>query len=169
MPCFNSSRFINEAIESVIFQTHENWELLICDDGSQDNSLEIISSWALRDSRIKSIDNTHGKGAPGARNSCLDAAKGRYIAFLDSDDRWKQTKLEKQLLHLNEGVVFSFSSYQCISEKGSLMQEVTAPRTIRLNQLLLSNFFGCLTVIYDSNYFGKVYQPSIKKHVEDIP
>lgn len=84
MPCFNSEKFIDESIQSIIHQTYANWELLICDDGSDDNSKSIIESYQNVDSRIRLIPNHYSKGASGARNSCLDMAKGRYIAFLDS-------------------------------------------------------------------------------------
>lgn len=164
MPCYNSAQYIDEAVNSVIAQSYENWELLICDDGSTDNSQEKIKHWASRDSRIKSVKNIYKKGAPGARNSCLDLSSGRFIAFLDSDDRWKPKKLQAQLFQMQEnGVYFSFSSYQCISEEGELLNEVIAPNKIGLKQLIFSNFIGCLTVIYDSNYFGKIKQPDIKK------
>lgn len=94
MPCFNSENYISEAIESVVGQTFESWELLICDDGSVDKAVSLIKHWCRLDSRIKFIANEFCKGAPGARNSCLSQAQGRYIAFLDSDDRWMPTKLE---------------------------------------------------------------------------
>lgn len=164
MPCYNSARYIDEAVNSVLAQTHENWELLICDDGSTDNSRKKINDWASCDSRIKSVKNIYTKGAPGARNSCLNVSNGRYIAFLDSDDRWMPKKLKTQLYQFQENdVYFTFSSYQCISEEGELLNEVMAPKKIGLNQLLLSNFIGCLTVVYDSYYFGKIEQPDILK------
>ena len=164
MPCYNSARYIDDAVNSVLAQIYENWELLICDDGSTDNSQEKINDWVRCDSRIKSVKNIYKKGASGARNSCLDVSNGRYIAFLDSDDRWKPTKLQAQLFQLQEnGVYFSFSSYQCISEEGELLNVVMAPKKIGLDQLLFNNFIGCLTVVYDSHYFGKIKQPDIAK------
>lgn len=164
MPCYNSERFIGEAIRSVVSQSFTNWELLICDDGSSDNSVSIIKCWAATDSRIRPVCNDIGKGAPSARNSCLRHAEGRYIAFLDSDDRWMSQKLETQLAQFRkENVVFSFSDYTCINEHGSAFRNVQAPMRVGFKHLLLSNYIGCLTAIYDSQYFGKVEQPQIKK------
>lgn len=163
MPCYNASQFIHEAIESVRAQTVENWELLICDDSSTDESPSIISLFASRDSRIKCIP-PKGKGAADARNSCLDVARGRYIAFLDSDDLWYPNKLEQQLdLMLSEGVHFCYSNYDCIDEYGKALPPVFSPRNLTFGALLYSNFIGCLTVVYDASFFGKVRQPLIRK------
>ena len=97
MPCFNSEIFLREAIDSVLNQTFSNWELIICDDGSEDKSVLVASQCVALDSRIRLIDNIYSKGAPGARNSSLAVASGRYIAFLDSDDVWYIDKLEQQI------------------------------------------------------------------------
>ena len=88
MPCFNNELFLEEAIASVVEQNYTDWELLICDDGSADGSIQIAERWASKDQRIKVLKNKFEKGAPGARNTSLAAACGKYIAFLDADDVW---------------------------------------------------------------------------------
>ena len=155
---------MGEAIQSVLDQTFENWELIVCDDNSSDSSLSIINALQVADSRIQLVPNVFRKGAAGARNSCLECARGRFIAYLDSDDVWLKHKLEVQLRDLqHRGVGFSYSSYTCMSESGLMLHEVKAPRIMNYETLLLSNFIGCLTVVYDTNVFGKVYQPDIRK------
>ncbi len=96
-PSYNSEKFINECVESVIAQTYTNWELIIVDDYSQDNSKKKILLLSENDSRIKVVFLDENIGASGARNIALQKAKGKYIAFLDSDDLWEPQKLEKQL------------------------------------------------------------------------
>lgn len=164
MPSFNSGKFIAEAIDSVIGQTYCDWELLICDDESTDNSLSIIREYANRDSRVKLVNRVGQKGAPSARNSCLSAASGRYIAFLDSDDIWYREKLETQMRLMTEtGTPFTFSSYDCMNEEGETIGFVAAPASVSFRYMLLSNFIGCLTVVYDREYFGDVSQPQFTK------
>jgi len=121
MPYFNSEKFIEESVQSVIRQSYVHWELLICDDESDDNSKEIIMSFVNLNSRIKLVSNHYSKGAPGARNSCLDEAKGRYIAFLDSDDIWLLEKLDKQLGFMNSNnFSFTYSYYETMNVKGEV-------------------------------------------------
>lgn len=164
MPCYNVAAFIEEAILSVINQTYRNWELLICDDGSCDGSAQISEEWARRHEQIYFFQNKFEKGAPGARNTCLSAAQGRYIAFLDSDDRWYPRKLEKQIDHMMKtGSVFCVSYYDLMDESGVHCHSVKTPNNITLLHMMYSNFIPCLTAVYDSMILGKVPQPSIKK------
>ena len=102
MPVFNAEEFLDASIGSVIAQTYDNWELLICDDQSSDNSVYIAKKQANKDSRIKILSNKRMAGAAGARNTCLEEASGRYIAFLDADDEWLPNKLEVQLKFIVE-------------------------------------------------------------------
>ena len=95
MPSYNTGKFIEETINSVINQTYNNWELIIVDDCSNDNTDEIVKS--IKDSRIVYLKNEKNSGAAVSRNKALKEAKGRWIAFLDSDDLWKREKLEKQI------------------------------------------------------------------------
>jgi teichuronic acid biosynthesis glycosyltransferase TuaG len=164
MPNYNSGLYIAESIESVINQTYENWELIICDDNSDDESKKIAYDYSAKDSRISLISNIYQKGAPGARNSCLDISKGRYIAFLDSDDLWLENKLEIQISFMSKnGYDFIFSYNHVISESGEFICEYKAPKSVNLKLMRFSNFIPCLTAIYDSKSIGKVYQPHILK------
>ena len=112
-PSYNSARFINECVNSVLEQTYTNWELIIVDDASKDNSKELIRNIAKRDDRIKFVFLTKNIGVAGARNIALEMSDGRYIAFLDSDDVWKKEKLRTQIDFMEfHNISFSFSSYQ---------------------------------------------------------
>lgn len=164
MPSFNSSRFISESINSVIGQTFKDWELIICDDGSDDDSLEIINSFVNSHSNIYLVSNNHGKGAPGARNACLERSKGRFIAFLDSDDIWLKEKLDRQISFMKENSYsFSYSYIHVINEEGVFKNTYKAPGRVNSNNMKYSNFIPCLTAVYDSSYIGKVYQPNLKR------
>lgn len=96
-PSYNSSRFISQTIESILSQTYTNWELLITDDCSTDKTREIVKSYQRKDPRIKFFQLKENSGPGVARNHSIEMAKGRFIAFCDSDDRWYPEKLEKQL------------------------------------------------------------------------
>ncbi|MDC1470197.1 glycosyltransferase [Gammaproteobacteria bacterium] len=164
MPAYNSARFINESISSVIDQTYDSWELIICDDGSNDATASICSKWSKKDNRIKVISNSHQNGASGARNSCLDHAKGSYIAFLDSDDLWFPNKLELQIDFMSKNeYIFIYSYHNIMSEDGEIGAECLAPGKVNSKIMNYSNFIPCLTVIYDSLAIGKMYQPYIRK------
>ena len=97
MPAFNCEKYISKSIDSVLHQTHKNWELIIVDDNSSDNTASIASEYAKKDSRIRVINQIPNAGCAQARNLGISEAKGKYIAFLDSDDMWVAEKLEKQL------------------------------------------------------------------------
>jgi len=114
-PSYNSSRFIAETIQSVIDQTHTAWEMLIVDDCSKDNSIEIIQNYISKDERIKLIILDKNVGAAEARNIALRKANGQYIAFLDSDDFMVTSKARKTIRFMkNTNASFIFSQYQRI-------------------------------------------------------
>lgn len=164
MPCFNVEAFVDRAIESVLRQTYNNWELLVCDDGSDDATSEILANFAKRDARIRMVSQKFDRGAAGARNSCIDEATGQYISFLDADDEWLPFKLERQLEFMIEtGEPFVFGYCQNINEAGDEISITKAPDSVSFNRLLFCNFIPCLTVIYDSRMLGKTLQPNIKK------
>lgn len=163
-PSYNSECFIIETIESIKLQSYTNWELLITDDCSTDGTWNLLQEYAEKDNRIKTyrLDNNSGAGA--ARNNSIKHAKGRYIAFCDSDDQWKKAKLEKQLAFMQEKACsFSFSSYSIISEKGDLIGERIAPPEVNHKIMLKNNYIGCLTAMYDTQKLGKVYMPEIRR------
>jgi teichuronic acid biosynthesis glycosyltransferase TuaG len=163
-PSYNSARFINECVSSVLEQTYTNWELIIVDDASSDNSRELIKNIAAGDKRIKFAFLTENIGAAGARNIALEMSEGRYIAFLDSDDLWKKEKLTKQIDFMQSNdVSFSFSSYEPMSENGmEIFKEIKAPLKINYNSFLKNTIIGCLTVVLDKQKIGDVKMPNLR-------
>jgi glycosyltransferase involved in cell wall biosynthesis len=164
-PSFNSEKFIAETIRSVQNQTYQNWEMIIVDDCSTDETVSIVEYIANNDSRIKVYKLEKNSGTGIARNNALDKASGKYIAFLDADDLWKPEKLEIQINFLkNNNLPFTFSFYDCINEQGKeLNKRVEAPNNLSYRQLFFCNYVGNLTGIYDVNYFGKIAISSIRK------
>lgn len=164
-PTYNSEKFISEAIQSVQKQSYLDWEMIIVDDCSKDKTVEIIQNFMEDDHRIHLIQLQKNSGAGIARNTALTDAKGRYIAFLDSDDIWKTEKLSKQIEFMQiHDLPFTFSYYDWMNEKGDLMNKrIEAPQKLSYHQLFFCNFVGNLTGIYDTNYFGKIAISSIRK------
>lgn len=164
-PCYNSSAFIRQTIESVLNQSYSNWELIIIDDCSNDNSESIILKYVKLDSRIKYLKTDKSSGSPvEPRNIGIKNAIGRYIAFLDSDDLWLSTKLEEQLkLFDNKYVAVVYSNYEKINEDGKRESRIViATEETNYKSLLKSNVIGNLTGIYDTSKVGKVYCSNIK-------
>jgi len=161
MPAHDASFYISEAIDSVLQQTYANWELLIVDDGLVDAARTIVEDRQALDARIRVLRNKCSKGPAGARNTGIQASRGRYIAFLDSDDEWYPIKLACQVpFMLAERVVFSFSSYCRMSQEGRpIGKTIKAPLRLTYKQLLHFNPVGCLTAIYDTSALGKVFMP----------
>ena len=163
MPCYNAEAFIGESIESVIHQTFPNWELLIVNDGSKDNSLVIIQEYASKDPRIICIDCPVPSGSPAEpRNIGIREAKGRYIAFLDSDDIWTADKLESQMKLFSSGdYIIVYCNYESITEDGKKMNRInTEPKFCDYKQLLKYNCIGCSEAMFDTEKIGK---PQFKK------
>jgi len=165
MPSFNCEEFISETILSVMNQTYKNWELIIVDDGSTDNSVCIINNFIKGENRINLIINDKNEGAAVSRNKAIEVAMGKYIAFLDSDDLWSTDKLEAQISYMGiNSLAFSYSAYETIDEKGnSLNVTIAAPVQLDYVGLLKENQIGCLTAIYDQEILNKHYMPLIKK------
>ncbi|MBU0942524.1 MAG: glycosyltransferase [Bacteroidetes bacterium] len=165
IPTFNSAPFIAEAIQSVQNQTYANWEIIVVDDGSTDGSVAIISEFQASDNRIQLYKLRVNSGTGIARNLGVEKAKGKYIAFLDSDDLWKPHKLEKQIQWMfTHQIPFTFSFYDCIDEGGNLTNiEVQAPKILTYKQLFFCNYVGNLTGIYDVDFFGKLPISPIRK------
>ena len=163
-PSYNSSKFIDECINSVISQSYTNWELLIVDDCSDDNSKELLLNLEKRDERIKLTFLDNNIGAAHARNVAIQKAKGKYIAFLDSDDSWDSKKLDKQISFMVQNdIAFSFTSYQSISENGlDIISVIEAPYKMTYNNYLKNTIIGCLTVIIDREKVGDFEMPSIR-------
>lgn len=163
-PCYNSADFIAETIEAILAQTYTEWELLITDDCSKDNTVEIVKSYIKKDSRIKLFQLEKNGGGGVARNNSIAQAQGRYIAFCDSDDRWYPTKLEKQIAFMQErNIALSYSSYMTCNEAGCVNGIVVAPNVVTYESTLRDDKIGCLTGMYDTEKVGKVYLPLIRK------
>ncbi|WKV08014.1 glycosyltransferase family 2 protein [Thermoanaerobacterium sp. CMT5567-10] len=164
IPVYNAEKFIAETIKSVLHQTYTNWEMILVDDYSSDDSQKIINCFAQKDNRIKYIRLEKNCGAAVARNTGLEIAKGRYIAFLDSDDLWEPNKLEKQIKFMEENKIgFSFTSYRLIDEEGNdLNKIVTVPNKVNYNNLLKNTIIGCLTVMIDKNIIGDFRMPLVR-------
>lgn len=159
-PSYNSSIFILKTLKSVTSQSFDNWEMIIVDDCSSDNSVEVIQSFADQEPRIKLIQLEKNSGAAVARNKAIEAASGRFIAFLDSDDLWLPDKLEKQVqFMLDQDIAFSFSAYEKIDETGNVFGTVGVPKKTGYHDLLKTCSIGCLTAMYDVEKLGKVYMP----------
>jgi len=163
-PSYKSVKFIKETIDSVLVQTYTNWEMIVVDDCSPDDSNELIENYILKDSRIKFIKLEKNSGPAVARNRAIEEAVGRYIAFLDADDLWMPQKLEKQISFMNEQkCALSYTSYYVISEDNEELGLFTTKEQINYSDLLKTNSIGCLTAIYDTDILGKVLMPNIIK------
>lgn len=159
MPMHNSAKYIGEAITSVINQTYDNWELLVIDDVSNDNSCDIVREYIKRDNRIHLLFNANHTGRPSSpRNMGVNYAKGRYIAFLDSDDMWFPEKLEQQIpLFDDDNVAIVYSNYEKMDEDGQRANRIVkAPILATYNMLLSGNVIGNLTGVYDQKKVGKI-------------
>ena len=163
-PNFNSEKYIASTIDSIIKQSYINWELIIVDDCSTDNSLEVINQFLVKDTRIKLIKLPNNSGAAVARNKGIEIAKGEYISFLDSDDTWLKNKLNSQIEFITKNdYEFIFSSYYSIKEGEESKTLIKAKELVCYNDLLKNNYIGCLTAMYSVNKLGKVFFPLINK------
>lgn len=154
MPAYNSACFISDSIKSVINQTYSNWELLVIDDCSHDNTIEVVKSF--NDERVVLIESEKNGGGAIARNKGLAKAKGKWIAFLDSDDIWYNTKLEKQLnFMITNNYNFSYTDYEKIDEDGKEMNILcTGPKVVNRFKMYNFDYLGCLTVMYNREVVG---------------
>jgi glycosyltransferase involved in cell wall biosynthesis len=164
-PTFNAEKFIRATIESVLNQGYQNWEMILVDDASTDETVSIIKEFAQKDNRLKLTELTKNSGNGYARNVALEKAIGKYIAYLDADDLWFPKKLENQIQFLKtNNLPFTFSFYDCIDEEGnSLKRRVEAPLILTYDQLFFCNYVGNLTAIYDADFFGKIVIEATQK------
>ncbi len=165
MPSYNTAQYIGATIKSVLNQTYTNWELIIVDDCSTDNTDEVVKNY-LTDKRINYLKNEQNSGAAVSRNRALREAKGQWIAFLDSDDLWMPEKLEKQIRFMKEnGYFFSYTDYEEISAEGNMTGVfVTGPKKITRIGMYNYCWPGCLTVMYDATKVGLIQISDIKKN-----
>ena len=164
MPSWNTERFIAEAIQSVIDQTYQNWELLIVDDCSTDNTDEVVASF--KDDRIKYFHNEKNSGAALTRNRAMREARGEWIAFLDSDDLWMPEKLEKQIAFMKDnGYTLSYTEYEKIDEDSKPLNiYVSGPEKVNKRKMYNYDYIGQLTMMYSAKEFGLIQITDIKKN-----
>lgn len=164
MPTYNSSAYIDQTIRSVLDQSFPKWELIIVDDGSQDETPGILAEYSSRNGRIKTIFNKQNMGPALSRNAGIRESTGRYITFLDSDDFWEKDFLSEMYRFIvQNNYVFVFSSYNRVNENGEFIDTFNVPFKVSYKSLLKTCPISCLTAIYDSEKIGKLYMPDIKK------
>ncbi len=165
MPSYNTAKYISETIESVQSQTYPFWELIIVDDCSTDNTDEVVKPYLL-DDRIRYLKNDSNSGAAISRNRALREARGRWIAFLDSDDLWKAEKLENQIDFMEKNnYKFSYTKYVEIDENSNLRGVmISGPKRITKTGMYNYCWPGCLTVMYDRDAIGTIQVSDIKKN-----
>lgn len=160
-PCYNSENYISETIKSVQNQTHKNWEMLITDDGSTDNSINIIEEFIKEDDRIKLFKNKNA-GPAKARNNSIKHVTGHYMAFLDSDDLWFSTFLEKSIEFCEKSEGFVCASYEMKNDDHKeVYPALIVPERATYHQILKTNTIGCLTAFIDVKKLGIEYMPEV--------
>lgn len=166
MPSYNCGKYVEETILSVQAQTFKNWEIVFVDDCSNDETIRIVNALREQDTRIRLYQNKGNLGAAVSRNYALQEARGRWIAFLDSDDLWEPTKLEKQVRFMEEnGYAFSYTYYQEINSNGELTGvTITGPSRVTKQGMYAFCWPGCLTVMYDANVIGQLQIEDIRKN-----
>jgi teichuronic acid biosynthesis glycosyltransferase TuaG len=167
-PAYNASRYLAEAVASVQSQTFSDWEMIIVDDCSTDNTYELACSLAEKDKRIIIIKHENNSGVATARNTALEAATGDFIAFLDSDDLWMPDKLEKQLTFMeNNDYALTYTMYQKFqSDTGQRGKIIKAKEKMTAAAIYGNTSIGCLTVMVNRKKVGEFRMPLIK-HTED--
>lgn len=164
-PVYNSENYIEKTISSVLNQTYKNLEIILVDDCSTDRSKEVIKDIEKNDTRVKYVRLEKNSGAAVARNKGLETAKGQYVAFIDSDDVWKEAKLSKQLEFMKkQGAAFTYTAYETLTEEGNILnQHVHVPEKMDYSSLLKNTAIACSTVIIDKKVTGDFYMPLVRK------
>lgn len=164
MPSYNTAKYIAESIESVINQTYPHWELIIVDDCSTDDTDSVVAKY-LSDGRIRYLKNEKNSGAAISRNYALREAKGKWIAFLDSDDVWLPEKLETQIAFMLENdYKFTCTDYRIRLNGTWLPYVYTSPKVITRRKLFNYCYFSTITVIYDREFVGLVQIENLRKN-----
>ena len=165
-PMYNSEKFIDLTIQSVQSQTYQNWEMIIVDDASTDRSIEIVKKIMSNEPRLQLKQLADNLGPAHTRNNGIKLAKGRFLAFLDSDDLWHKDKLEKQIKFMQKNhYAFTYTGFEKINEEGKVIGAIFPYKEeVCYHDLLKSNHIGCLTAMIDLKILGyKMYMPDIKK------
>lgn len=166
MPSYNCGEYVEQTIRSVQAQTYQNWEIIFVDDSSTDYTIQIVSALREQDKRIRLFQNSYNFGAAISRNHALQEARGRWIAFLDSDDLWEPSKLEKQVKFMaDNGYKFSYTGYAEMDSRGNdTGLVVSGPKHITKRGMFAFCWPGCLTVMYDRETVGLIQIEDIKKN-----
>jgi teichuronic acid biosynthesis glycosyltransferase TuaG len=166
VPVYNAAAFLDETIKTVQDQTYVNWELIFVDDGSSDDSISIIKRYQKKEFRIKLLSMGKNTGAALARNKGTASAKGSFLAFLDADDLWDKTKLQKQLAFMRKNnYAFSFTGYEFTDVNGAASgKRVHVPNSLTYRQALKNTTISTITVMFDLRKISrnKLYMPNIK-------
>ena len=167
-PAYNAAAVLADTVECVLQQTYQNWEMIIVDDCSPDDTYKVACGLAEQDERIRVIRHEQNQGVAAARNTALRAATGEYIAFLDSDDLWLPNKLELQLAFMKEkDCVLSYTAYQSFdAETGEKGKVITAPEKMQYKDIFKNTAIACLTVMVDKQKSGPFEMPPLS-HAED--
>lgn len=167
-PVYNGEKYIKETIDSVLNQTYPDWEMIIVDDGSKDKSAQIAQEFADKDKRITLIQQPNG-GSAAARNNGIRRANGQYIALLDADDLWEPEFLESQLSLMKEKkALVVHASYKRINEESKeCLRPYKAKKVVTFKQMQMTNHIACLTGLYDTSAYGKVYLREELKSLRD--
>ena len=167
-PCYNGAKYISETIDSVITQTYSKWEMIIVDDGSVDNSAEIVRKYTENDSRLHLVQQKNA-GSAAARNNGIRRCDGQYIALLDADDLWKPDFLEKQIKFMKKkNAICVFCSYERIdAESISILHPTIVSEKITIKNMRVMNHIGCLSGLYDCSRYGKIYLREELKSLRD--
>lgn len=167
-PVYNGEKYISETIDSVLQQTYPDWEMIVVDDGSKDNSATIVRQYAEKESRITLLQQPNG-GSASARNNGIRHANGQYIALLDSDDLWDQDFLRSQLdLMKDKNAIVVHGSYKRINEKSEeILRAWKAKEEVTYKQMQITNHIACLTGLYDTSIYGKIYLKEELRSIRD--
>ena len=169
-PAHNAGKFVADAVNSVLKQTYKNWEMIVVDDASEDDTLEVLKQFSSK--QIKVIELKKNSGAAVARNTGIEAAKGRFICFLDADDIWLPDKLAKQVdFMLDKDCAFSFAGYEFADASGKPNgKKVHVPATITYEQALRNTTIWTSTVMLDMGKLKKedICMPNVRKGQDTV-
>lgn len=164
IPCFNAVRYIGRSIDSVLNQTYRDLELIVVDDASTDGSMEVVRERALRDGRVRPHGLQEGAGVAAARNKGLELARGRYVAFLDADDAWMESKVEKQLVAATtQRAGLIYCAVEVRDEVGRVIGRRNVSSSITAESLLVHNEIATSSVFIDLEVSGPFRMPALKR------
>lgn len=167
-PLYNGEKYIGETIKSVMSQTYKNWEMIIVNDGSKDNSESIVMSYVQNEPRIHYVKQDNA-GSAVARNNGIRLCNGQYIALLDADDLWEPEFLSSQIRFMGaKNAQLVHCSYKRINERGEeILRPFMAKKEVSIKNMQMTNYIACLTGLYDCSTYGKIYLKEELKSIRD--